>query len=96
METFGINFHTKNTVSKRGIVKITVPKYNKEGNISYFEEVMAKFTLKGKKIVPVNDDLGSFSDDALDFLYNALFGKIPVANKVKILPRLSIKNVKFE
>ena len=96
MEIFGINFHSKNRINKRGIVKIVVPKYNEEGNISYFEEVMAKFTLKGKKIVPVNDDLGSFSNDALDFLYNALFGKIPVANKVKIVPKLATKNVKYE
>ena len=96
MEIFGINFHSKNRINKRGIVKIVVPKYNEEGNISYFEDVMAKFTLRGKKIVPVNDDLGSFSKDALEFLYNAVFGKNPVANAVRILPKLDIKNVKFE
>ena len=96
-EEFGINvFRPFGTHRHLGIITIIVPKYNEYGNIINFDTSIARFREEDNKLVPVNDVLGNLSEVKLASLYSVLHNEKPKANKVKILPPLKSKLLKFE
>lgn len=95
-EVFGVNFFAGNVTKRKGILRILVPKFNKNGDITKFDEEVALFTKISNRLVPVNDTLERFSKETLSIIYKSIFGKNPIANTVKILPKIKDKNIKFE
>ena len=96
-EEFGINIYSTFEKQKHaGIITVTIPKYNEYGNIISFESDIARFKEENDALVPTNDILGNFTKAELEALYVALHGNTPKANKVKILPPIKGKLIKFE